>query len=99
MKFLICTYHKSIISYYAILQIYDHLKVNFSVAENEEKANLKAHLAFKFLIKYELNQHKKMPSGRASFRIILPNGWDKLNFWNQCKIIALPSKKPPSGPY
>ena len=31
---------------FAVLQIYDHLKVKFSAAQNEEKATLKAELAF-----------------------------------------------------
>ena len=39
--------------YYAVLQIYDNLKVKFSAAQNEEKVNLKAELAFLYEVQNE----------------------------------------------
>ena len=40
---------------YAVLQIYDHLKVKFSGPQNEVKANLKAELAFLYEVQNELS--------------------------------------------
>ena len=41
---------------YAVLQIYDHLKVKFSATQNEEKANLKAELAFLYEVQNDSAQ-------------------------------------------
>ena len=79
------------------MQIYDYLKVKFSAAQNEEKVNLKAELAFLYEVQNESAQKVAYWEG-----FCLKNTaycLDKWNFQNQCKIIALPSKKPPSGPY